>query len=189
MSRPIIAVSKFVGTISLGLLTVKLTPASPPPNCPIFYGEKNGFANHPCSHPQGISYTHSTLTLPPLLLLPTLPPALSTFLSLKRRTSKQQFFLSVLATTSLLLAYTLSSRRTRHPYLLWTVATTVLATSGAVERWPANRCDEQAMSAQDANGEVVREGMEAWTRSMGWRAGILGLGFSMSVVGIWGDGF
>lgn len=40
-----------------------------------------------------------------------------------------------------------------------------------------------------ANGEEVRNRMEQFQMAQVVRAGIAGLGFLMSVVGIWGDGF
>ena len=40
-----------------------------------------------------------------------------------------------------------------------------------------------------ANGEEVRNSMEQFRMAQGVRAGIAGLGFLMSIVGIWGDGF
>lgn len=39
------------------------------------------------------------------------------------------------------------------------------------------------------NGEVVREGVERWRRGEWVRAGVAGLAWGMSIVGIWGDGF
>ena len=42
---------------------------------------------------------------------------------------------------------------------------------------------------EEVNGEVVREEMEGWRWGQGLRAGVWALGWGMSVVGIWGDGF
>ena len=39
------------------------------------------------------------------------------------------------------------------------------------------------------NGEEVRKGMEQFQLTQALRAAISGLGFLMSVVGIWGDGY
>ena len=39
------------------------------------------------------------------------------------------------------------------------------------------------------NGEEVRAGMEQFQIAQAVRAGISGLGFLMSVVGLWGDGY
>ena len=48
---------------------------------------------------------------------------------------------------------------------------------------------EEELREDDVNGEVVREAMEVWRRGQFIKAGVTGLGFAMSVVGIWGDGF
>ncbi|KAL8839323.1 MAG: hypothetical protein Q9176_004504 [Flavoplaca citrina] len=40
----------------------------------------------------------------------------------------------------------------------------------------------------DVNGEVVREGMEGWKVKQGVKAGIWGVGWAIAVVGLWGDG-
>ena len=40
----------------------------------------------------------------------------------------------------------------------------------------------------DVNGEEVREEMEVFMQSQVIRTVVAGLGFAMSVVGIWGDG-
>ncbi|MCJ1338431.1 hypothetical protein MMC09_003719 [Bachmanniomyces sp. S44760] len=154
MSSTTIAITKFVGTISLGLLT-------------------------------GVSYTLATLTLPTLLSLPTFPPARSTFLTLQAHARTQQVLLSSLASTSLFLAYALSPRVARHPYLLWCTGAVLL--SGGVDF--AIRTDQGKLEEEDVNGEVVREGIERWKFGQIARTGLSGLGFAMSVVGIWGDGF
>ena len=41
---------------------------------------------------------------------------------------------------------------------------------------------------EDVNGEEVREQMEGFVVSQVLRTAIAGIGFAMSVVGIWGDG-
>lgn len=41
---------------------------------------------------------------------------------------------------------------------------------------------------EDVNGEVVRRGVERGRAVEAMRTGIWGLGFVMSVIGIWGDG-
>ncbi|MCJ1473961.1 hypothetical protein MMC13_002617 [Lambiella insularis] len=169
MSRPTIFASKFVGTVSLGLLT-------------------------------GSSLTLSFLTLPTLLDLPTLPPALSSFTHLRRTASSYQTLLTTLATTSLLLAYTLSPSKARHPYLLMTAAITASTWGIAWWRKDAERelTLEKGRSAEwararaesgEVNGEVVREEMEEWRWGQVLRAGAWGWAWGMSVVGIWGDGF
>jgi autophagy-related protein 33 len=39
------------------------------------------------------------------------------------------------------------------------------------------------------NGEEVRSGMEEFKLAQAVRAGVSGLGFLMSVIGLWGDGY
>ena len=52
------------------------------------------------------------------------------------------------------------------------------------------RHDERELrEAENINGEMVREGMERWRAAQWARTGVAGMGFAMSVVGIWGDGF
>jgi len=41
---------------------------------------------------------------------------------------------------------------------------------------------------EDVNGEEVREQLEGFMTSQIVRTAVAGLGFAMSVVGIWGDG-
>lgn len=40
----------------------------------------------------------------------------------------------------------------------------------------------------DVNGEVVRGGLENWRRWGLARGALVGVGFAMGVLGIWGDG-
>jgi autophagy-related protein 33 len=39
----------------------------------------------------------------------------------------------------------------------------------------------------EVNGEEMRRSMESWMKSQAIRAGVVGLGFVLAVVGIWGD--
>lgn len=48
---------------------------------------------------------------------------------------------------------------------------------------------ESRRGMEEVNGEVVREEMEAWRWGQAVRSAVWGLGWGMSVVGIWGDGF
>lgn len=43
--------------------------------------------------------------------------------------------------------------------------------------------------SEEVNGEEIRKAMEAFRFSQSIRTLLSGLGFAMSVVGIWGDGF
>ncbi|CAK7223467.1 hypothetical protein SBRCBS47491_005215 [Sporothrix bragantina] len=84
-----VAVLKFVGTVSLGLLT-------------------------------GLSFTLSTVTVPTLLTLPSARTASNAFRSLTDAASAQLRTLSGVASSAFMLAYLLSPRYVRHPYLLHT---------------------------------------------------------------------
>ncbi|KAL8945840.1 MAG: hypothetical protein Q9222_007676 [Ikaeria aurantiellina] len=164
---------------------------------------------------QGLSYTLSTTTVPPLLALPSATPAHSTFRHLRTLTSRHQVLLSTLSATSLVMAYLLSPSRARHPYLLWASLVIGLGWSGegyakikgkvskdnvaenrkqnnlgrrAVRDGSWTEDEEWVAEEGDVNGEVVREGMESWRHKQGFKAGIWGLGWAMAVVGLWGDG-
>ncbi|KAI9832765.1 MAG: hypothetical protein M1819_003985 [Sarea resinae] len=206
-----VSVSKFVGTISLGLMTVSSFPAYSPTPHP-FAIIAQGPMHHPpiwptdSSNTQGITYTHSTTTLPSLLSLPSATPASRALHRLHVLTTRHLTLLSSLSLVSLSLAYTLSPSRARHPYLLWTSLTVLL---GSVGDWAASRhmhavitssFSGEAGEAGEAkagreweeeevvNGEVVRGEMERGRRVWGARTAISGLAFGMAVVGIWGDG-
>lgn len=178
MSRTTATVCKFIGTISLGLLT-------------------------------GVSYTTTTTTLPPIQSLPSAQPASNTFQHLRALAHRHQLLLSTLSSTSLLLAYTLSPPRGRHPYLLW--ATLVIGLgytkeiygsvvgrvkgkgdeSRARSRTPDSSDEEwevEGASTDSLNGEAVREGMEKWRGKMVGRTAVWGVGWLVTVVGLWGDG-
>ncbi|KAI2149072.1 hypothetical protein LOZ27_001209 [Ophidiomyces ophidiicola] len=188
-----ITVAKFVGTISLGLLT-------------------------------GVSYSASTITIPALHLLPTANDAAQTFKDIQVRTRRRVFTLSNLTAISLLTAFSLSSPRRKHPYLVWTGLIALIGGTG-LECW-ANRSQrphdrrleeeesngngseieivnefdaiptpstrEQSASPDDlvvdVNGETVRDSMARERKIQKMRTWILGVAFSMAVVGIWGDG-
>ncbi|KAI9789366.1 MAG: hypothetical protein M1833_002425 [Piccolia ochrophora] len=164
MARTTIATLKFVGTISLGLLT-------------------------------GVSYNLSALTMPSLLALPSATTAQHTFSRLQTLTRTHLGALTALSTSTLVLAYSFSPRRGRHPYLLWTALAATLSAGGDV--WFAQQRrkalkDRRTRDEPDSptvNGEEVRNGMERFRLVQGVRAGLAGLGFAMSVVGIWGDGY
>jgi len=181
---------KFVGSVSLGLLT-------------------------------GLSYTLSTLTIPTLLTLPSASSASRAFTNLSTLSLTHLRALAGISGTSFFLAYLLSPRSQKHPYLLWT--TLFVASSGLTDYVlkPAARVKKsvpkrdrkgkdrqmdasyEVLSASDrdsegtvsgeeleeeVNGEEVREQMEGFMMSQIARTVIAGIGFAMSVVGIWGDG-
>jgi len=201
MSRSTIAICKFVGSISLGLLTVRhpsthpflliLLPSLPRTTHVLHHPHHQQQLTSLPSSIQGVSYTLSTLTLPSLLSLPSATTAHTTFLRLQTLAKTHVRSLSALATTTLVLAYALAPRRGRHPYLLWTALTVAL--SGGVDF--ALRLDEEQLRRTEegegggVNGEMVRKGMERFRVAQAVRAAVAGCGFVMSVVGIWGDGF
>ncbi|KAM3416792.1 hypothetical protein BST61_g8384 [Cercospora zeina] len=152
-----IALCKFVGTISLGLLT-------------------------------GVSYTLSTQSLPSLLTLPSAKPAAYTLNQTTRLSTLHIRALSTISTISLVAAFALSPPRIKHPYLLWTAI--VAAGSGAL-----NLAMDKGLTARVTKedvGEVNGEEIEKSTRDQQYlefvRTLIAGTGFTMGVVGIWGDG-
>jgi len=196
MTSRTVSTLKFVGSISLGLLT-------------------------------GLSYTLSTLTLPTLLTLPSATSASRAFTNLTTVSLTHLRALAGISSGSFLLAYLLSPRCQKHPYLIWT--TLFVAGSGitdlilpasastipAAARTPQKQRDrkgkgkgrqmdasyevlghdsnsEGTMSGEEMeegiNGEEVREQMEGFMTSQIVRTVVAGLGFAMSVVGIWGDG-
>lgn len=170
MPRTTVSICKFVGSISLGLLT-------------------------------GVSYTISTITIPSLLTLPSATTAQQAFVRLQSLSLKHLRTLATVSASSFLLAYALSPSRGRHLYLLWT--SLAVALSGGVDLWlgagqardlvrDRRRVGATADDTPDlspANGEEVKNGMEQFRVAQGVRAGIAGVGFLMSVVGIWGDAF
>ncbi|EEP79424.1 predicted protein [Uncinocarpus reesii 1704] len=229
-----ITVAKFVGTVSLGLLT-------------------------------GLSYSVSTVTIPALQLLPTANDAAQVLRDVQLRTRRRVLTLSNITAVSLLAAFTLSSPRRKHPYLVWTSLVALLGGTG-LEFWfirdalssnclcPASFCGsvsalllhpdlahfsfgsfiaahlgcsriqvqndrrreeeesngngseieiveeseavptpttrEQSATPEpaDMNGESVRADMEKERKIQKIRAWVVGVAFSMGVVGIWGDG-
>ncbi|KAK2067631.1 hypothetical protein P8C59_001353 [Phyllachora maydis] len=208
-----VAVLKFVGTISLGLLT-------------------------------GVSYSLSSLTVPTLLMLPSASTAARALSSLAGSAKRQLRALASLSGSAFLLAYFLSPRACRHPYLVYTpvlVLGSDLATSDVVApylfgRWaagpesatapaPRRRKTTQARmeasyevlggssdahsegtsgssfsgeehddddhddgGAADVNGEEVRGKVERFLKRQVAQSVLAGLGFAVAVVGIWGDG-
>ncbi|KAK7741725.1 hypothetical protein SLS53_004786 [Cytospora paraplurivora] len=203
---------KFVGTVSLGLLT-------------------------------GLSYTLSTLTVPTLLTLPSASTAANAFRSLTTTARTHLRTLAGVSSTAFLLAFALSPRPTRHPYLLYTstlIALSRLAVSDFVapylyaqprqasssqrqqqsssasrkDRSAARRMEasydvigsdvhseatldsasdrsveeEQVATDGSVNGEEVRGEVEAFLKKQVVSTATAGLGFLLAVVGIWGDG-
>ncbi|KAI0482751.1 hypothetical protein GGR56DRAFT_670593 [Xylariaceae sp. FL0804] len=195
---------KFVGTVSLGLLT-------------------------------GTSYTLSTLTIPPLLELPSASAAARAFRSLASTASTHLAALSGVSGSAFLLAFALSPRGYRHPYLLYTslfclgtrltdyvvpavfgrpspsdssAAARRRATLAQARREKAaakrmeasyevlgdSHSDEGTSASgeeaveDDTNGEEVRSEVEFFVRNQIAQTAMAGVGFMMAIVGLWGDG-
>ncbi|RQM06860.1 hypothetical protein DH86_00000011, partial [Scytalidium sp. 3C] len=178
---------KFVGSISLGLLT-------------------------------GLSYTLSTLTVPTLLTLPSASTASRAFSNLTSVSLTQARTLSGISSTAFILAYVLSPRSQKHPYLLWSalfvagssLTDFVFPTKSISEPKPSReqKGKSRQMDAsyevvgdshsegttsgeeveEEVNGEEVREALKSFMTSQVARTAVAGIGFVMSVIGIWGDG-
>ncbi|KLJ05653.1 hypothetical protein EMPG_09365 [Blastomyces silverae] len=217
---------------------------------------------------RGISYATSTIAIPSLQSLPDASSASRTLKELQVRTSKHVLRLSYITAITLFTAFTLSSPRRRHPYLIWTALTALIGGVGlewwynretltwgslsgnlggicgchrsgfGVISWGSARAGASAsvggsvsvksededsngngseieiVGAEEAsspaaatagapatnvatpqsdddlnvNGEAVQAEMEKERKFQKLRMWTLGLGFSMGVVGIWGDG-
>jgi autophagy-related protein 33 len=171
---------KFVGTISLGLLTVS--------SIATFLDTYITESSTNNTLLQGVSYTLSTQSLPSLLTLPSAKPAAYTLAQTTRLATLHIRTLSTLASVSLIAAFALSPARVRHPYLLWTGL--VAAASGGLNLAMEQRLKQGVVEedVDDVNGEEVerRAREQQWVEFV--RCGVSGLGFAMSVLGLWGDG-
>ncbi|GAB1318621.1 Autophagy-related protein 33 [Madurella fahalii] len=206
-----VSVLKFVGTVSLGVLT-------------------------------GLSYTLSSLTIPALLTLPSASAAARAFDTLSTAASRHLSSLTAVSSSAFALAYLLSPRPLRHPYLLYAsilvgasqlAASDLLApyllklgppspssssTAAARKQKQKQKTERAAARARmeasyevlgsgsdahsegaasgeevegdeaDVNGEEVRVEVEAFLKKQIVRSAVAGLGFLLSVVGVWGDG-
>lgn len=76
---------------------------------------------------QGLSYTLSTLTVPTLLTLPSASTAARAFRSLTTTARTHLRTLAGISSTAFFLAFALSPRSARHPYLLYTSALVVIS--------------------------------------------------------------
>lgn len=155
----------------------------------------------------------STLTLPTILTLPSASAASQSFTVIATNSLTQLRIFSGVSTSSLLLAYFLSPKRSRHPYLLWTSLavglsgvtdlllrpTSVKTIRTIKERKPKRGVESSyevlgdshsdiSEEVEDFNGEEVRAEMEEFRFSQTVRTGISAVGFAMAVLGIWGDG-
>ncbi|KAI1804067.1 hypothetical protein F4811DRAFT_522083 [Daldinia bambusicola] len=196
---------KFVGTVSLGLLT-------------------------------GTSYTLSALALPSLLELPSASSASKALRTLASSASAHLTSLAGVSGSAFLLAFALSPRGFRHPYLLYTSVfclgtrlsdyvtpslfgapkiSSSRSSSSSSAAAAQRRRDKKAARRMEAsyedlgsgshsdenvsgeeleeehhevNGEEVRSEVEYFARNQLVQSVLAGVGFAMAVVGIWGDG-
>ncbi|KAL5337113.1 hypothetical protein BJX70DRAFT_370377 [Aspergillus crustosus] len=179
-----ITVTKFIGTISLGLLT-------------------------------GLSYSASTITVPSLSLLSTSTTASKSLSEVKRLNRKHGLRLANISNICLLFAYSVSPRHRKHPYLIWMVVSSTVASYGVdywfnrqngIQAWFNSVLQDTGYLAlfskksqkkeddivvveadENVNGEVVRKELETERRLEGVRAIFSGIALSMGIVGLWGD--
>lgn len=83
---------------------------------------RKGTTSADSSSTQGLSYTLSTLTVPTLLTLPSASTAAKAFRSLTTTARTHLRTLAGISSTAFFLAFVLSPRSARHPYLLYTSA-------------------------------------------------------------------
>lgn len=166
---------------------------------------------------QGVSYTVSTVSLPSLLRLPSSSSASQAVAALADSLARPLRALTALSSAPLLLAFVLSPRSSRHPYLLYTSLLAVLASAAPRllpqpaapaprQRSPKKQSPARRMEAsyevlgdvtseaaseediEDVNGEEVRVEVEGLARRYVVQTGLSALGFAMAIVGLWGDG-
>lgn len=173
--------TKFLGTTTLGLMTVR------PPIT-------HSITLRP-SHVgilivvQGISYTLSTLTYPTLLTLPSASLARATHSTLIRNSTTHLHLLSALSTLSLGSAYFLSPKSVAHPYLLWTALAAAGSNVPDLFAVAVGKVNEQSNEDEGSvNGEMVERDVVASQKREASRVLISAVGFVLAVVGIWGDG-
>ncbi|ETS86996.1 hypothetical protein PFICI_00824 [Pestalotiopsis fici W106-1] len=197
MASKKVSILKFVGTVSLGLLT-------------------------------GTTYTLSTSTIPQLLDLPSASSASKAFRSITSTAATHLNTLTGVAGSAFLLAFALSPRGFRHPYLIYTsvfvfstrltdyFAPSLFGAPGDFsqkraalakarrEKAAAKRMEQsyevlgsetqsdegssEDIFEEEINGEEVRSEVELFVKNHLVQTALAGIGFMMAVVGIWGDG-
>lgn len=199
-----ITVTKFVGTVSLGLLTVCLY-------------QHLSISNQLLKliTIQGLSYSASTVTVPSLKFLPTSANASRSLNEVKRLNRKHCLRLTNLANGCLVFAYSISPKHRKHPYLIWMCLTSVVGSYG-VDYWfhrqdgfktwvqtvfhdvsclclggksSAKKEEDLVVveAEEDVNGESVKKEMELERRMQRVRAWFSGIALAMGIVGLWGD--
>ncbi|KAF8248178.1 hypothetical protein K440DRAFT_600463 [Wilcoxina mikolae CBS 423.85] len=132
----------------------------------------------------GIHFNFSLQTLRSILSLNSPSQAQKAFtvaLGLLRSTARP---LELIATTSLATAWFLSPKSGRHPYL-WIASAPVLL-SIVFERFRLTGV-EGTGTDEEVNGEVIRLGIDEYQHWVLVRGGIIGTGFLLSLVGLYGD--
>jgi autophagy-related protein 33 len=189
MTSKTVSVLKFVGTVSLGLLT-------------------------------GVSYTASTISIPSILRLPSSNAAAQAITDLVHQLRFPVVVLNSLAALPLAIAFVLSPRSARHPYLIYTslLATSSMFLPGILSpasldfsttttRTRPARSSAAHMEAsyevlgdvhsdeatsetdfEEVNGEEVRTAVDSIAKGYAIRGGFAMLGFAMAAIGLWGDG-
>ena len=193
---------------------------------------------------QGLSYTLSSLTIPALLTLPSASTAAQAFDALTTTAKRHLRLLTAVSSSAFTLAYVLSPRPLRHPYLLYAstlIVASQLAASdllapyllslgpapptgsprsaaaagrekqkerekraaaararmeasyevlgtGSDAHSEASNGEDVEVEERDVNGEEVRADVEVFLKKQIVRSTLTGLGFLLSIVGIWGDG-
>ena len=99
--------------------------------------------------------------------------------------------LEIVATSSFIVSYILSSPRTRHPYLLYAsigglgvVPYTRFVMAGLTQRVLL-----ASSKTNDVNGEQLDRDLQAWRIRNFGRVAISGIGFALAVLGGYGDTF
>lgn len=132
---------------------------------------------------QGLSYTLTNLTVPALLTFPSAGSAAKSFHNLRSSAATHVRLLTGISSTAFFLAFCLSPRSSRHPYLLYTailagasgladkigpcLSSSSNAASAAPKtpRHPARRDPRLARSRMEASYEVLGDGNSEGTGS------------------------
>jgi autophagy-related protein 33 len=158
----------------------------------------------------------ATITVPALKNLPTASHASHALKDVKRRTRKHALRLAQLASGCFLFAWVISSKRRKHPYLVWVSVSSILGSFG-VDFWfhrdqglmgwsqlviqdvgiPTMRKKSIVRKEDDlvvvgaeqvVNGESVERDMNHERRLQQVRAWLSGAALTMGIIGLWGDG-
>lgn len=207
-----ITVTKFVGTVSLGILTVSITNANTR-RAEAPSRDTSTVKLTDLNNQQGLSFSTPAVTVPALKLLPTATIGSRSLSEVKRLNRKYALRLSSLANTCLFFAYTLSSARRKHPFLVWMCVLSTTSSYGldllfnrhlGLKNWilltiqdttglnlgcSAQSKDEDLVMVEneDVNGESVQREMDREGRMQYARACLSGIAMSMGVIGLWGD--